>query len=347
MLILSGGGSGLLAEVLQQPGASRTVLEAQVPYAASALADLLGRDPEQACSESTARAMAMAAFQRARSLAPLENQERLFGLACTASLATDRIKRGAHRAHIAMQTLEATYTAELSLNGNRQEEEDDLLVLLWHALAATLSLPLDGLENRPLTVEETTAPHHWRTLILGEALVHATAPHDGRLLFPGAFNPLHHAHQRMLDIAEARTGLPGAFELSVANVDKPLLDYREIERRLSQFDKPVWLTRLPTFLEKARQFPQTTFVVGVDTLMRVVEPRYYGDSEANRDAALAELAKLGTRFVVFGRELASGFVALSDLALPEDLATRCIEIPKAEFSEDVSSTALRVSLRDT
>jgi hypothetical protein len=105
VLYVTGGGTALLSELLTTPGASATVLEARVPYAAAAMAELLGRVPEQACSDATARALAMAAFQRA----PARDRRwaagiRPFGLACTASLATNRSKRGAHRAHVALQT---------------------------------------------------------------------------------------------------------------------------------------------------------------------------------------------------------------------------------------------------
>ena len=344
VLYVTGGGTALLTELLTQPGASRTVLEARVPYAGQALTELLGRTPDQACSDSTARALAMAAFQRASALRAADHnatETATFGLACTASLATDRVKRGTHRAHIALQTLEATYTAEVALGGTRQEEEEELVECLWHAISLTLRLKLDDLPMRDLVMRQTQAQRHWRSLILGETLVHPSAANEGSLLFPGAFNPLHHAHERMLAIAEEKTGLAGAFELSLLNVDKPLLDYTEIDSRLKQFTRPVWLTRLPTFIEKARQFPGTTFVVGVDTLIRIVEPRYYGGSAAARDEALAELAELGTRFVVFGRRLDSRFVTLKDLALPPGLAARCIEVTQDEFDEPVSSTELR------
>jgi hypothetical protein len=151
---------------------------------------------------------------------------------------------------------------------------------------------------------------------------------------------LHRAHERMLTIAEERTGLTGAFELSIVNVDKPLLDYTEIDQRLRQFARPVWLTRLPTFIEKARYFPGSAFVVGVDTLVRIVEPRYYGGTAA-RDAALGELAALGTRFVVFGRVLDGSFQTLVDLDLPASIQALCFGIGATEFSDPVSSTDLR------
>ena len=77
---LTGGGASLIAELLNTPGASATVLEAYVPYASDALAELLGRAPEQACSAVTARQMAMAAFERAQGLrqreVPVRNRHR-------------------------------------------------------------------------------------------------------------------------------------------------------------------------------------------------------------------------------------------------------------------------------
>lgn len=367
VLYLTGGGAPLLAELLTTAGASATVLEALVPYAAAALNEVLGRTPEQACSDATARAMAMAAFQRARHLAdvaagagpsrpggrsheaPASGPGPLFGLGCTASLATNRSKRGRHRAHVAVQTEFATWAAELGFEGGRDAEERDLVELLWHSLAEALELTLPVAAPAGVSVCRTAAEPAWRDLILGQTLAFATSAHDGRLLMPGAFNPLHHAHARMLEIAERRTALTGAYELSVVNVDKPSLDYTELDRRLGQFEQPVWVTRLPRFVEKARHFRGSHFVVGIDTLIRIVDPAYYGGMPA-RDAALRELAELGTRFVVFGRTVNDRFLGLADLdlsgpALPAALRDRCIEVPAGEFAEPISSTALRLGRR--
>jgi len=333
---VTGGGSELLAELLTTPGASATVLEARVPYAAAALTEILGRAPEQACSDATARAMAMAAFQRARTL----GGQQAFGFACTASLASNRRKRGTHRAHVAVQTESATYGAHLTFEDDRETEEHQLAELLWHALAMALELDLHRAPHAEPMAAHTPAQRHWRDLILGEELAYATAAHDARLLMPGAFNPLHQAHERMLAIAEATTGLAGAFELSIVNVDKPLLDYTEIDNRLRQFSKPVWVTRLPTFLDKARRFPAAQFAVGIDTLVRLLEPAYYGGAAA-RDQALAELAALEVGFVVFGRRVDGRFLSLADISVPDDIRARCREVPRSEFDEPVSSTQLR------
>lgn len=341
---LTGGASGFLAEILGEPGASATVLEGQIPYAAQALSELLGKPPESACSVETARALAMAAFQRARTL----GGDPAFGFACTASLATNRVKKGEHRAHAALQTADDTFTASWQFSGDRQTEETELIEHLWRMLGLTFNLPGVTSSVEAIDLTRTSAIEPWRQLILGEILTHATQPHDAQLLMPGAFNPLHSAHKIMLALAEERTGFTGAFELSVANVDKPLLDYSEIEARLSQFDKPVWLTRLPTFVEKARNFPGSHFVVGVDTFSRIVEAKYY-DGERGLKNALAELDELGAHFIVFGRQMAGSFKVLGDLVLPDWLRdwrlTRCIEVDEQSFKEAVSSTQIRKDSR--
>jgi hypothetical protein len=162
------------------------------------------------------------------------------------------------------------------------------------------------------------------------------------VILPGSFNPLHAAHLQLAEVAAKRLGHPAAFELSVANVDKPPLSREEIERRLRQFAgrAPVWLTRAPTFVEKARLFPGVVFVVGADTAARILSPRYYPD--ANLDAALGEMRGHGCRFLVAGRVDASRrFVSLDDLSPPPAHRDLFDAIAPDVFRMDVSSTELR------
>ena len=337
---LTGGGAGFVSEMLGTAGASRTVLEARVPYAEASLADLLGGKPDQACSSATARALAMAAFQRAQRFGGRPT----FGFGMTASLATERPKRGGCRAHIAVQTLKHTSHCEVQLTEDRTTQETTLVEQAWRTLFTALDLTKPekrgrAAANEDVPVQRAAAPAPWRRLIMGADQVVRT-DHDAKLIFPGSFNPLHEGHRRMMAIAEARLGCRGAFELSVENADKPLLDYQEIERRLAQFDRPVWLTRLPTFAAKAEQFPGAFFVVGMDTLIRIADPRYYGGI-AGRDKAMAAMAALQTRFVAFGRTAASGFQDLSEAGLPQALQDICIAVGEGEFRMDLSSTQLR------
>lgn len=334
---ITGGGTALISEMLTTPGASRTVLEVMVPYAHASLVSILGRAPAQSCSAPTARAMAMAAFQRAHALGAADGDDaHVFGLACTASLATDREKRGRHRAHIAVQTDWETHFVELALTGTRAEEEQQLVEALWAVMMNTLHT--SELLEHPL--QSVRADAGWRDILLGHAPAVVSAAHDGVLLLPGSFNPLHQGHQRMLAVAEELTGRHGAYELSMVNPDKPPLDYHEVGTRLAQFDVPVWLTRLPTFAEKAAHFRGAVFAVGIDTITRIDAVRYYA-SEYGRDAAMAELAGYGCEFLVFGRVDDGHFVQLDDLDLSPTLRRLCKAVPADRFREDISSTQLR------
>ncbi len=166
------------------------------------------------------------------------------------------------------------------------------------------------------------------------------------VVFPGAFSPRHRGHQQMAAIAEQLLGQTVQHELSIVNVDKPPLDAADVRRRLSHFrpTEPVWLTRSATFVEKAALFPNATFVVGVDTIIRIADPRYYGGRRDARDAAVEELEQLGCRFLVFGRLLTDQFMVLDNCELPETLLRNCQYVSEEQFRIDLSSTQLRGEL---
>ena len=69
VIYMTGGGSRLGADLLNEPGASQTVLEASIPYSGASLRNLLGSRNDSPCDSHTARAMAMAALQLAQKLA--------------------------------------------------------------------------------------------------------------------------------------------------------------------------------------------------------------------------------------------------------------------------------------
>jgi hypothetical protein len=163
-------------------------------------------------------------------------------------------------------------------------------------------------------------------------------------LLPGSFNPLHEGHRRLAEVAARRLGTPVAFELSVLNLDKPPLDADELLRRLDQFKgvAPLYLTRAPEFRKKAELFPGAVFVVGADTALRVISPRYYQDDPAQRDAALAHIGAKRCRFLVAGRlNEARQFIHVEHLPVPARFDDLFEALGEAEFRADVSSTELR------
>lgn len=350
VIAVTGGGSGAIAALLQVPGASATVLEAVVPYSAAALHRWLGGRPDQYCSERTARAMAMASFQRALDLSEADPLL-LRGIGSTASLATTRPKRGPHRIHVAWQSADTTVAISSTLSGanSRAEEEQLATDLILNAIAEACGIA-QSMSNQPISSSierrEQRAPAEWSDLLLGRrncvAVMEKSDATSPMILFPGAFNPLHPGHTRMAEIAAEMLGRPVTFELSIINVDKPLLDFIEIADRLAMLQgKNVLLTRAATFVEKAQLAPGCVFIVGVDTLIRTGDPVYYGGDAARRDVAIETLAESRCRFLVFGRAIGSSFQSLANFNVPPALRALCDEVPESTFREDVSSSKLR------
>ena len=236
--------------------------------------------------------------------------------------------------------------------------EEDLVsraIVLWLARACGIAAPspkslIDADEHYAETgvaavdaIDRLVAGEVDRVTVQPDGQMMLSAP-PPRVLFPGSFNPLHEGHVLLAQVAEELRQQPLAFEISVTNVDKPPLSGETVRRRLAQFawKSPVELTRAPTFVEKSRLFPGTTFVVGVDTAERLFGPKYYGDDEARMHMALEEIASSGASFLVAVRLDAGGRLrALADISVPRRYADLFTEIPEHRFRVDTSSSELR------
>ena len=358
VLAITGGGSGAISELLRVPGGSRTLVEAIVPYDGVSLAQFLTGAPDQACSEETATAMARRARERARSLIP--EAPATVGLGATASLASDRPKKGEHRCHIAVDSGDGVDVTSIALEKDlrdRAAEEDIVARAIVIALARACEVAAPSTRSLLDTGDQLTEAHRLSSdplvALLAGSIDRLTACPDGQLargaptpraVLPGSFNPLHAGHLGMACVASRILGAPVAFELSVTNVDKPALGEAEVSRRLRQFEwrHVVELTRAPTFREKARLLPGVTFVVGSDTAERIAQPRYYGNSEATMRAALDEIAAHRCRFLVAGRVDGTGrFATVAEAPIPPEYRALFSAIPEAQFRSDLSSTLLR------
>ncbi|MDA1258552.1 MAG: hypothetical protein O3C10_12040, partial [Chloroflexi bacterium] len=166
----------------------------------------------------------------------------------------------------------------------------------------------------------------------------------GLAVLSGAFNPLHAGHKGMLEAAVKLTGRVGVFELSVVNVDKPELTESEVRRRLSQFAgrHTALISRAPTFVEKSRIMPDSRFVIGYDTAVRLFDDRYYPPYRPEFDpektgsatlAAMSEIRREGCDFIVAGRITEAGFKTVGDIDIPDGYQKMLLEIPSDLFRE--------------
>jgi len=165
-------------------------------------------------------------------------------------------------------------------------------------------------------------------------------------VFPGSFSPIHKGHQEMIRIAEGRLQGEVALEISVQNVDKPPVDYIELEQRLEQISianakQVVWLTQTPLFVNKAELFQGATFIVGADTLKRFADLRFYQENVHNLHEILRTIASFNCRFLVFARQSKYGLESLDTLNVPDMLRSLCDDVPPSVFTMDISSSELR------
>lgn len=184
------------------------------------------------------------------------------------------------------------------------------------------------------------------------------------IMLPGSFNPFHLGHKSILDTSVSLSSLlanlpsTGIYELCVSNVDKPSMTYNEVMRRLGPFTTtPIILTNAPRFMDKAKQFPGVSFAIGVDTAIRLVDPKYTNGDEQLMIDAIINMTSQGTRFFVNSRTFGiagvppsfalklepTELLSLTKIMdfIPEVLRSFFIEHPNTEF-KDISSSPLRL-----
>ena len=361
-LAITGGGSSALSQLLSVPGASRSLLNGVIPYSFEALSDYLGVAPAQACSDKTARLMASQALnnasryqEQAPNLVEATAKDRfkgmvndkVIGVGATAALQTDRQRRGSDRIHVAIRTTSNLTTYQLVLDKEESREAQEtsccefvILCIARHCITGSVDSELEQTLQSLQPARSHDAEANWQSLVNKTSKSASDKHYDA--VMPGAFNPPHDGHHLMRSFAEKELGHDVAFELSIENVDKPDLDFFDmVDRKSILGTTPRVFSRAATFIEKSEVFPGATFIVGIDTLIRIDNKKYYGNSETAKHHAIKRLVGNGHRFIVFGRLTGDEFIGLEDVKLTEELMQICTGISESEFRVDLSSTDLR------
>lgn len=130
VLHVTGGAAQSLGWIMSAPGASRTLIEARVPYARESMMELLGgREPKQYVSVKTARDLAATAYRRGVRLSPAGQSARhVVGVGCTCALSSVPAKKGEHRCVVATYGMAGVTEYALSMEKGRRDrwEEDSL-----------------------------------------------------------------------------------------------------------------------------------------------------------------------------------------------------------------------------
>jgi hypothetical protein len=171
------------------------------------------------------------------------------------------------------------------------------------------------------------------------------------LVLAGSFNPLHDGHRSMLSVTSRIVNRPAYYEISIVNVDKPVLPRVELEKRTAQIasdGSSLIVTRAPRFTEKSSILPGATFIIGFDTYIRLMDKQYYPDHLAGPGSAVENSLDLiqenGCRFVVAGRvDDHDKFRGMTDVQveIPARFRILFTELNESQFRSDLSSTAIR------
>jgi hypothetical protein len=452
-LSVTGGGSFVIPMLYTVPGASRSLMDSQIPYARSAMEAMLGKSVDGSVSDNTAISMAISTRQRAATLLLADTKDltslhgiNILGVSCTAALRSATPKRGDHRCHVACATDKGVFIYSIVLNkGARTREEEDIFCsnLTLDALIDntcyrkyldkgkhlqfTKALILDGESiNCTMQAHSSSSPalqalqnvYNGRTshvlfmlksqdlgVVTNNGVKEADISNElecfenvglpsGSFVYPGSFNPLHRGHAMLAQaslnmsssIFSASNGnCPLIFEIAAVNADKPELEYDEIISRVHSLlrspllesfaisNYAVCVTAKPLFVQKSELFIGCNFIVGADTLVRILDPKYYGDKEslassgltpeqvttaqhAALTSALTAMQHRDNRFVVGGREISSGsgdFLSCASIMnsrtcamLPAPLkAALFLEVDETKFRVDLSSSQIRKCLK--
>ena len=348
VIVSSGGGTNAISSLLKVPGASNTILESHIPYSKESMNEFLNSKPDHYCSLDTCLSMAANAYKKSTKINKQSKSKHLLGIAITANLATTYKKKGDHKFFIVVQSHDYTKYLECYLEKDvrtREMEEELITGCVINLLSESCGLKCDLPEiSEQIKIHQIDAEKSWKKLFNSQVGYISNIKNTPELIFPGSFNPLHEGHIKMKELAEKKTGMHTTFEICAKNADKPPLTFYEIKRTIDQFqnDESWMLTSAGRFSEKAEMFPNSVFIIGADTLLRVFDEKFYKSHKDMMDH-IQRFNDHNINFLVFGRKVNQKFISLNKIKVPEIISARCTGFEETIFRDDISSTELRLT----
>lgn len=308
----TGAGPDLQRRIWGSPGCSPYFAGFFTPYRRTQTHSFLGHPPEDSyCEPEVAYDMAMASYIQASEVAVEEDTSKNpIGLGISAAVASEKLPRGEHRAHLVVITKDVIRYLWLPLQkgaGYEARAEHDKAIA--EVAMQLLIGALDGSLPSYRTDEETALERFYLYPIFYPNGTRRPAKQRERSIYlPATLNPIHDGHRSQCQAAEDLNLGKGRVCYLVSSVSphKGRLTVQEMlykagmiqAERWRQDSRPVEFTRdEPLFLDKARSRPASTFIMGADAMESMLDPKWGPAIEP----MLQELSQLGTQFLVMGR----------------------------------------------
>lgn len=354
----TGAGAGVQGSLWRVPGSSAFLVGAAFPYAAHETERFLGFRPARFCDEDAAVELAIAAYLRGREAALADASggsggAGVIGLGLTASVASVAPHRGDHRVFAASlseggatvwsaRLPKGTGEVQRAIDGQLADQLGVQAILAAAGITSDEILsPGSEVSRREISEAELHVMLYQRPAFRPGGSRRAYADTRDLILFPGSFDPCHEGHRMIVDAVERQYRRPVAYTVSADPVHKPRLRTLDLLDRVASIrladgvaSSIVLTERDPLFIDKARQFPGSGIALGVDALLRMLDPSWGPDVHE----MLETFRRLGTTFYVVGRVVGDRWTTIDDVPIP---ATFRGLFKPVDGRQDVSSTELR------
>jgi len=289
-LALAGSGIGTLLKIQEIPGVSQVLHGARLIYGKEDMTNFLGFEVTQAVSENTSIYLAMEAYTQAA----VNHSTMPIGIGLTTAIASNREHKGKLRGHATIISDKLMCTCEFTLqpgvgeNARRQHND-------------TIDLVLEGLLQSTVSKETTSYPvvtncsEKALRLFLemgyfGSNGFRGNSERNGppdAVIFPGSFNPVHDTHLQMAKSVSEELRKPVVLLVSTDPPHKsqqPVTNFLRIVNTVRKWNSSYigpagqlhvkFHTGLPLFVDKARFFSDQQFIVGADTLDRLLDSKW-------------------------------------------------------------------------
>jgi hypothetical protein len=311
-LVAAGGGCGAIGQCFRFPGASRTFVEAAIPYDRAAMADYLGGLPnDPSASAARARQLAVRAVTRSEAWSKSADPpvRGTLGVACTAALPSPHARHNQNRIHVVVFGPTFTWQASATWETGRHDRASaerlaDAMIFTALARAAEVDFGRDVSPQNHASLEIRQQPSQpsWRQLRRGEIPYAGDLPDEALLVLCGP-GPIQASFIQTAERAAKLVEKPVRPVLSLSCGDGlPPLDDLTLAERIAEAETiaaPIlfWSAGLE---EKARAFPGRTFVVSAEAARSVTRDASGETAASTGNSQVDQLVRWGCRLLIDG-----------------------------------------------